>query len=315
MKIAITGATGFVGGQLARSLHADGHDLVLIGRPREGAPEVERIDERQILHRIGLDDTTKLAVAFAGCDAIAHCAGINRQIGRQTYRRVHVEGTRHVVEAAKAAGVRKVLLVSFLRARPNCGSKYHESKWQAEEIVRFSGLDYTVFKPGVIYGRGDHMLDHLSRAFHTFPVFGLVGLRERCIRPLAIRDLVRVMTASVIDGRLSRQTVSITGPEEMNLGDAVRRVAAVLGKRPLFLRLPIWFHYALAWLCERLMRIPLISIAQVRILSEGLTKPLPFADDLSLELLPATPFSETEIRHGLPEPGPFTCADLRCCTA
>src|SRR5258707_232598 len=152
MKIAITGGTGFVGGYLARTLMAAGHEVVLGGR-----------------RPFGLDDEDKLAEVFAGCEAVAHCAGINREIGRQTYRRVHVEGTRNVVNTAKRAGVKKVALVSFLRARPGCGSGYHESKWAAEEIVRNSGLDYTVLKCGVIYGSGDHMLDHLSHAFHTLP--------------------------------------------------------------------------------------------------------------------------------------------------
>jgi len=75
--------------------------------------------------------------------------------------------------------VKRILLMSFLRARPNCNSPYHESKWAAEEIVRQSGLDYTIFKAGIVYGRGDHMLDHLSHALHTLPFFATVGLRKR----------------------------------------------------------------------------------------------------------------------------------------
>src|SRR6185369_16051584 len=109
--------------------------------------------------------------------AVIHAAGINREIGDQTYAKVHVEGTRKVVASARAAGVRKIVLVSFLRARPACGSGYHESKFAAEEIVRASGLDFTVVRAGVMYGRGDHMLDHLSHALYTFPLFGLVGMR------------------------------------------------------------------------------------------------------------------------------------------
>jgi NADH dehydrogenase len=185
-RIAITGGTGFVGGHLARSLAAQGHSVVLISRTR-----------------VGIADTDRLAAAFRGCDAVAHCAGINRELGSQTFEHVHVEGTRNVVDAARRAGVGKIVLVSFLRARPDCGSGYHESKWAAEQIVRESGLDYTILKPGVIYGRGDHMLDHLSHAFHTFPVFGLVGLSERPVRPLAVEDVVRVLAAALVGGRMS----------------------------------------------------------------------------------------------------------------
>ncbi|GAA4385573.1 hypothetical protein GCM10023152_36560 [Agromyces bauzanensis] len=115
--------------------------------------------------------------AFEGCEVVAHCAGINREIGDRTYQRVHIEGTANVIEAAKRAGVRKVIMLSFLRARPDCGSPYHESKWAAEELIRDSGLDYTILKAGMIYGRGDHLIDHLSHTVQTLPVFATVGFR------------------------------------------------------------------------------------------------------------------------------------------
>jgi uncharacterized protein YbjT (DUF2867 family) len=60
----------------------------------------------------------------------------------------------NLVEAARRVGVKKIVMMSFLRARPNCGSPYHESKWAAEEIVRTSGLDYTIIKAGMVYGAG-----------------------------------------------------------------------------------------------------------------------------------------------------------------
>ena len=136
MKVAITGATGFVGSHLATRLSSEGHEVVRVAR------RARRSDDDLAI--ASLDNVDELAQAFAGCKAVAHCAGINREVGDQTYARVHVAGTRNVVEAARRAGVEKVVLMSFLRARPDCGSKYHESKWAAEEIVRASGLDYTI---------------------------------------------------------------------------------------------------------------------------------------------------------------------------
>jgi NADH dehydrogenase len=311
MKIAITGGTGFVGRHLARALAAAGHEVILIARGADHRDESIRHLPRSQFLAIGTSDEDALAGALAGCDGVAHCAGINREMGAQTYQRVHVEGTRHVVNAARRAGVRKINLLSFLRARPHCGSAYHESKFAAEEIVRASGLDYTIFKAGVIYGLGDHMLDHLSHALQTFPIFALVGMKDTRIRPLAVEDLVSVMTASLIEGRLAGETVPITGPEEMELGDAVRRVAAVLGKRPLYFRAPIFFHCLLGWILDRLMTVPLVSLAQVRILAEGIVEPLPPCDPLPADLLPRTPFSESQIRQGLPVAGGFGLKDLR----
>jgi uncharacterized protein YbjT (DUF2867 family) len=313
MKIAITGGTGFVGRHLARVLVGDGHEVVLIARGLDKRDESIRRVTGVTVALVGTGNPATLAQAFAGCDAVAHCAGINREIGLQTYPRVHVEGTKNVVEAARRAGVGKVALLSFLRARPDCGSGYHESKWAAEQIVRASGLDYTVLKCGVIYGEGDHMLDHLSHAFYTFPVFALVGLTDQRIRPVAVEDVVRVLTASLVRGQLSRQTVAVTGPEELTLKDAVQRVARVVGKNPLYVRMPIWFHYGLGWCLERIMRTPLVSIAQVRILSEGIVEAVPACESLPKDFQPEIRFTEAQIRRGLPEPKAFGLPDCRFC--
>jgi NADH dehydrogenase len=313
MRIAITGGTGFVGGHLARALVAKGHEVVLIARGFDRRDESIFSLPNAKFSSADLSSADELARAFSACGGVAHCAGINREIGRQTYAQVHVEGTRRVVEAARRAGVGKIALLSFLRARPNCGSAYHESKWAAEEIVRFSGLDYTVIKPGVIYGRGDHMLDHISHALYSLPVFALVGRRDTVMRPLAIEDLVRILEASLIDGRLSKQTVAVMGPEEVTGREAVRRIARVLGKRPVIIPMPLLFHSGLAWTAERLMKIPLLSLAQLRILSEGIVEPLPACASLPADLLPKRSFTDEQIQRGLPERGGFGLKDLRSC--
>lgn len=246
---------------------------------------------------------------------MAHCAGINREIGAQTYERVHIQGTANVADAASRAGVKKVVLLSFLRARPDCGSAYHESKWAAEEIIRNSSLDHTVIKSGMIYGRGDHMLDHLSRLLCTIPLVATFGLKERLTRPLAIADLTRVLKAAIVDGRLPRKTIAITGPEELFLSEAVRRVAGVLGKRVLVIPMPVWFHYALAVFLERIMTIPLASRAQVRILSEGVVEAAGRCDPLPADLNPTIHFTAEQIREGLPALEAFGLRDLRCCVS
>jgi nucleoside-diphosphate-sugar epimerase len=310
MKIAITGGTGFIGRHLAQRLATEGHEVVLLARSdRDNAKNASRMK----FVAGDLSDVTVLAEAFSGCDAVAHCAGINREIGEQTYQKVHVEATRNVVTAAKQAGIRKIILMSFLRARAGCGSAYHESKWAAEEIVRNSELDYTIIRAGVVYGRGDHMLDHLSHALYTFPLFAMVGMKEKAIRPLAIEDLVVILRAAIVDGRMKRQTIAVTGAEELKLSEAVRRVARITGRSIRMVRAPLWFHYVLARVCEWTMTVPLVARAQVRILSEGVTEPALPSDSLPYDLMPTRKFSDEQIRNGLPEPGPFGFRDLRWC--
>ena len=297
-RIAITGGSGFVGGHLAQRLRAGDDEVVRLSRAT------------------GFDltrpDVSALTEALRGCAAVVHTAGINREIGSQTYDAVHIRGTQTLVDAARAAGVEHLGLVSFLRARPDGPTAYHRSKWAEESIVRESGISFTILKSSIIYGRGDHMLDHLSRALFTFPIFSPVGLTERPLRPVAVDDVARILEAAAHrDPRLVGQTVAVVGPDTVVLSEVVRRVARILGRRPRFLPLPVALHLVLAHIWEATMRVPLLSVAQVHILAEGVVEAAPDAPPPPDDLVPRTPFDDASIRAGLPERGPFTLGDLR----
>ncbi len=289
MRVAITGGTGFVGRNLAARLP----DPVIVSR-RSG---------------VEIDDVDALTAAFRGCDVVAHCAGINREIGDQTFARVHVEGTRAVVEAARRAGVRRIVMISFLRARPDCGSPYHESKWEAEEIIRSSGIDHTILKSGMIYGPGDHMVDHVTRAVRTVPLFWTVGYRERTARPVPVDDAVDVLVAA-LEGRIPDPTVAVMGADEVTLGEAIRRIARVAGRRPVYLPVPTWMIRVLAQLTEWAMVVPLVAKAQARMLAEGVSEPAPAAPEPPLDIRPSRHFTDERIRAALPD-GRFGLDDLR----
>lgn len=291
MRVAITGGTGFVGRHLAERL--DPESTVIVSR-RTG---------------VSIDDVNALTAAFAGCDVVAHCAGINREIGHQTFSRVHVDGTRNVIEAARRAGVQRIVMLSFLRARPDCGSAYHETKWAAEELLRQSGIDHTILKAGMIYGPGDHMVDHATRAVRTWPVFATVGYRDRTVRPVPVEEAVNVLLAA-LEERISTPTVAVLGAEELTFGTAVRRIARVAGRRPLFVRAPVWAIRVLAQLTEWTMVVPLVAKAQAQMLAEGVSEPAPFAAELPDGFRPTLPFDDERIRAALPE-GRFELSDLR----
>jgi nucleoside-diphosphate-sugar epimerase len=292
VKVAITGGAGFVGRNLAERF--DPVDVVAVSR-RTG---------------IDIDDVDALTKAFDGCDVVAHCAGINREIGKQTYQKVHVDGTRAVVEAARRAGVKRVVMLSFLRARPDCGSRYHESKWAAEELVRGSGLDYTILKAGMIYGHGDHLVDHVSHSVQTIPLFATVGLHEKSIRPIPVSEMVDVLVAS-IEGKLPNSTLAVTGGEELMLSEVVHRVADLVGRRVAVVPAPVWFIRIVAQVTEWTMKVPLIAKAQARMLAEGVSEAAPPSPDLPDELRPKLPFSADQIEAALPPRGGFGIRDLR----
>jgi len=300
MKVAITGGTGFIGRHLARDLVSRGHEVILIARgqyhrtmqPVEGAS----------LLTLDTNDTDNLTIAFQGCDAVVHCAGTSVEDSKQTFYRLHVEGTRSAVNAADGARVKKFVLVSYLNVRPNVKSEYHTTKWQGEEIVRASKLNFTILKAGLVYGQGDHLLNNLSNLFRKMPVFAAVGLKEKTVRLVAVEDLVDVIRVSLDEDRFARQTVAVLGPEEFPFSQAARRIAKAMGKPSLMvLPFPVFFHRILAFFSERFMPKPLITKSQVQMLADGISQPTLESVPLPDELKPKTKFTDEQIQKGLPK--------------
>lgn len=300
MKIAITGGTGFIGRHLARELIERGHQVVAISRGLYSRGDLVPDENLQIV-RANVTNTAELARAFKGCTAVVQCAGTSEDPS-QTFEEVHVDGALSAVTAAREAGVQKFVLVSYLRARPGVGSAYLQTKAEGEEIVRQSGLNYTILKAGLVYGKRDHLLTNLGKLLRRLPVFATVGLREQTVRLLAVEDLVRVIHAALTDDRLSRKTVAVVGPEEFPFSVAARRIASALGRESLIVvPFPVFAQRLLA-LVSKVMPRPLISASQVQMLADGISVPLPDSQPLPDDLTPRTRFTEEQIRKGLPPP-------------
>lgn len=299
MRVAITGGTGFIGRHLGTALAAEGHEVVLVARGVDRRDAAVKDLPHVSFTPADVADEAALRAAFAGCSAVAHCAGINRERGTQTYERVHVIGTEAVIGAARAAGAQRLVLISFLRARPDVASPYHTTKWAAEELVRHCGIPYTVIKEGITYGKGDHMLTHLLQTVRWLPIFATVGIHEQPLRPVAVEDAVRVVRAGLLDHRLRNRTVAVVGPESLPLSAVVRRVAKAIGRIVAVVPLPVAAHVVLATILERVFYTPLVSVAQVRMLAEGIAEPLPSADPLPDDLRPAMRLSAELITQAL----------------
>jgi uncharacterized protein YbjT (DUF2867 family) len=173
MKIAINGGTCFFGKHLTQELVEHGHQVVIISRGLYTRGEGIPSDENISVVRANVTDTAELTRAFAGCTAVVQCAGTSEDRS-QTLRQVHVDGARSAVTAAKQASVQKFVLVSYLHARQHERSDYLTTKWEGEEIVKHSGLNYTILKVGLVYGQGDHLLTNLGNLLRRLPIFATV---------------------------------------------------------------------------------------------------------------------------------------------
>jgi len=203
MRVLITGATGFVGRAVCEAVVREGHSVRGMARGSR-SQALETPDAGMDWFRGSVLSPDDLRRALQGCDAVIHLVGIIGEIGDQTFERVHQEGTLRVVEAALSSGVRRMIHMSALGTRPAAVSRYHQTKWAAEEAVRGSGLDWTVFRPSVIYGPGDGFVNLFARMSRWSPVLPVIGrgtaLLQRCRSmvwpvPLRVRSIPKAPSA------------------------------------------------------------------------------------------------------------------------
>ena len=171
MKIFIAGGTGFVGGHLVRALLKNGHSVrTLVHGRSTNSGEVEQI----------AGDVTRfetLEQGLSGCDAVINLVGIIREFPSRgiTFERLHVQATANLLAAAASNGIRRYLQMSALGSRPAAVSGYHQTKWRAEELVRGSGLDWTIFRPSLIFGPHDAFINMLAVQLRLAPIMPVIG--------------------------------------------------------------------------------------------------------------------------------------------
>jgi len=269
--ISITGGTGFVGRNLVRRLSADGHELRLLRRPgRSPGPPVPARGEVRTLDFAAPD---ALAGALAGSDAVVHLVGIIAECGPATYERVHVGLTRSVVEAAQRAGVPRLVHMSALGTRPQARSRYHQTKWQAESIVRDSRLAWTIFRPSLIFGPDDaftRLFDHLGR---WSPIVPVVGGGRNLMQPIGIHAVVQAFSRSLNCPPAVGGTFDLCGPERLSFRTILEAIVGARGRHRLFLPIPMRLARLQATLLEGvypalLRRPPPLNRDQLRMLEE-----------------------------------------------
>src|SRR4051812_22605418 len=158
--ILITGGTGYVGTRLVQELVRQGREVRLLVRDVAAA---RRVFPTGVAFAQGnVTEPETLPAAMAGVDAVVHLVAIIRERGGRTFEKINYEGTVNVVKAERAAGVRRHLQMSALGVLPDPAFPYHGTKYRAEQIVRASGLDWTIFRPSIIFGPGAQFFSPLA---------------------------------------------------------------------------------------------------------------------------------------------------------
>ena len=231
MKVFIAGGTGFVGSQLVESLQEHGHAVRLLVHKRSArvTHTIEQIE----------GDVTRLEsfeCAADGCDAVINLVGIIREFPSRgiTFERLHVQATAHLLAAAAKAGIRRYLQMSALGTRMNAVSRYHVTKYQAEQLVRSSGLDVTILRPSLIYGPGDAFINMLARQIRMTPIMPVIGSGTYRLQPIHVSDVARCFSMALEMPETIGQHYELCGNDRLTYREVLDVIAAAMGRTILF---------------------------------------------------------------------------------
>ncbi len=280
MRVLVTGATGYVGGYVSACLLEEGHDVVALSRSGPG-------ETRIVPEQVQGDVTTGegLAAAMRGVDAVIHLVGVIEERGENTFERVHVEGTRNVLAAARAAGVRRLVHMSAVGADPDAESRYQRTKGQAEALVRASGLEYTIMRPSLIFGAGDAFFGGTLKQLVTLPpVVPVVGTGAYPFRPIYAEDVATAFARALSTEAAVGRTLELTGPTEYTLRELLLLIRDRLRPRKPLVNIPLWLM-RVGIQAFRLLPNPPITHDQFLMLLAGNTgDPGPAQELLGLDL-------------------------------
>jgi len=239
--ILVTGAAGYVGSHIVKRLVEAGRPVRALVRKRTWAEAEGRLANLAVEWVEG--DVTKpatLTTALQGVDAVIHTVAIAIEKGGRKYEDINYQGTVNVVEAAKAAGVKRFINISQLGADAKLPYRFLASKGKAQDYVAASDLDWTALRPSVIWGPEDEFANTFARLAPISPfIYPIIGNGQAKFQPVWVEDLATAVVKSLDDSSTIHQDLEIGGPEVLTIAEIERRTLQAIGAKRQMIRFPL----------------------------------------------------------------------------
>jgi len=238
-NILLIGGTGYVGDGMRPRMRDAGFDVRLLVRSATDAP---RYEAEGFTTAVGdITDQESLVPALAGVDAVVNLVGLIKEKGDATWERVHYDGTLTIIDAAKRAGVERVVQMSALGAGDVPQYPYHYTKWRAENALKDSGLAWTIFRPSIIFGPGEqvHFISQLADLVRSAPIVPVVGKGDARFQPVQLDDVADSFIAALRDPTTADATYDLAGPDVLTYEEILDEVMRALGKQKPKVHVPV----------------------------------------------------------------------------
>jgi uncharacterized protein YbjT (DUF2867 family) len=288
--IAIAGGSGFIGRAIARRLSAMPGIRVRgmtcapeRARQRLDLPNLEWV-RAEVTEPATLPNALKDATAIVNAVQFEGYPVENPKKGL-TFERVDLGGTLALLEAAKKVGVEQFVYISGAAANENATPPAFRAKGRAERAIRESGLAYTIFRPSLVYGPEDKVMNGFARLLKLSPAFGVPGTGQQKVQPVLVDDLAACV-AMAITGKGRNATFDVGGPELMTFDEMIRTLMEVAGRRRLIIHIPEGAMRAGASLLE-MLPTPLLSRDAVTfVTADNATDIKPLVAEFGIQLTP-----------------------------
>ena len=261
--IAVLGGAGFVGSCLVAKLNGEGYQIKVIARRRESAKHLILLPNVQVIE-CNIANTYSLKDAFKGCDAVINLIGILHESGKQTFEAVHHQLPRRLTQLCVELGIKRLIHMSALQASNNAPSQYLRSKAAGEAAIsEFNKkLEITIFRPSVIFGRGDRFINLFANLVKFLPVI-VLAKPDAKFQPIWVEDVAEAFVNALGNTATYGKTYALGGPQIFTLRELVQKVMTILGKQRPIIGLNDRLSMVQAFMME-LMPVKLMTRDNVR---------------------------------------------------